>query len=234
MPPTPDVGRDLSRQVATGDVTGYSLTIEAAAEFYARAGHPRTFRTIQRYCATGHLDSIKVATALGDKYFIDPQSLTRHIAEIEEMSHLAVAANRDLSRPVATDVVIETMGDGARHTATNDDMSPPVAPQPPIENSESDARHTATTPTNVSPPVARESENVSRLVAGLEREVERMLDDRTFLRNQIATKDKQIEALLERDRETNILVRGLQQMLGPLLSPARREHDERQDHRDVM
>lgn len=215
MPPSPDVGRDLSRLAATGDDNRYSMTIEQAAEHYARAGHPRTLRTVQRYCASGHLESIKVATALGDKYFIEPQSLERHIAEIEEMSRLTVAAGRDLSRHVATDVAAQSTGDRERQAATDDDVSPPVAPQPTM-------RQATTTGAAVSPSVVPEQESMSRLVAGLEREVERALEDRAFLRDQIATKDKQIDALLERDRETNILVRGLQQMLGPLLNPARR------------
>ena len=52
----------------------------------------------------------------------------------------------------------------------------------------------------------------------LEAEVDRLKDDITFLRQQITTKDDQIASLLERDKETNFLVRGLQQMLTPLLS----------------
>ena len=48
-------------------------------------------------------------------------------------------------------------------------------------------------------------------------------DDRDFLREQINRKDRTIEALIERDRETNILVRGLQEMLTPLLGGRRRD-----------
>ena len=49
------------------------------------------------------------------------------------------------------------------------------------------------------------------------------VDERDFLREQIDRKDRTIDALIERDRETNFLVRGLQEMLSPLLGPARRE-----------
>jgi hypothetical protein len=35
--------------------------------------------------------------------------------------------------------------------------------------------------------------------------------------DEIKIKNEQITALLERDRETNVIVRGLQTMLGPLL-----------------
>jgi hypothetical protein len=47
--------------------------------------------------------------------------------------------------------------------------------------------------------------------------VERLEGDNEFLRGQIAVKDTTIAALLERDRETNILVGQLQRMLAPLL-----------------
>ena len=69
----------------------------------------------------------------------------------------------------------------------------------------------------MSRPVATDDSDSSRHVAQLEKDIERLSEDKSFLRQQIATKDEQIAALLERDRETNILVRGLQQMLSPLL-----------------
>ena len=50
-------------------------------------------------------------------------------------------------------------------------------------------------------------------------------DERDFLREQINRKDRTIEALIERDRETNFLVRGLQEMLTPLLGGARRRDE---------
>ena len=46
---------DLSRPVATSDDSDFTLTIDDALERYARAGLPRTPRSIQRYCAKGHL-----------------------------------------------------------------------------------------------------------------------------------------------------------------------------------
>jgi hypothetical protein len=91
---------DPSRQAATSP-DQYTLTIEEAAVRYEHAGHPRTIRTVQRYCANGHLDSLRQETAFGDKYKITPESVARHIAQIAE---LASTTERDLSRPAATDV----------------------------------------------------------------------------------------------------------------------------------
>jgi hypothetical protein len=58
--------------------------------------------------------------------------------------------------------------------------------------------------------------------------VERLQDDREFLREQMKVKDGQIASLLERDRETNILIRGLQEMLTPLLGGPRHESPNRE------
>jgi len=44
--------------------------------------------------------------------------------------------------------------------------------------------------------------------------VSRLEDENVFLRKQVAVKDDQIGALLERDRETNLLINGLQRLLG--------------------
>ena len=216
---------DTSGQVATGRDTVYTLTIDEAAALYARAGHPRTPRSVQRYCASGHLDSIKEATTLGDKYFIEPDSVARHIAQIEELIALDNRApSRDLSRPVATQEIPQTTGDEARHPGAPDAVtSPSVA-----------AAHDALSsdpPVNDSPrQVATEESDTSRYVVQLEREVERANDDRDFLREQIKTKDVQIAALLERDHETNILVGSLQRMLAPLLGSPHRQQRNDDEH----
>lgn len=233
MPPG-DHTSDASRPVATSRDSRYSLTIEDAADLYEKSGHPRTLRTIQRYCASGHLDSIKVATTLGDKYFIDPASLSRHVAQIEELAQVDFhATGRDLSRPAATEEIQDSTGDIPRHDhATGHDMSPPVAASTHTETAQpmddivrqgttndDKPRHVEANDDPMSPPAASDTLDVSRYVAGLEREVERLLEDRQFDRDQIRTKDKQIESLLERDRETNYLIRGLQDMIPRLAGP---------------
>ena len=82
---------DPSRQAATSP-DQFTLTIEEAAARYEHAGHPRTLRSIQRYCAKGHLDCLRQETPFGDKYLITPESVARHIAQIAE---LASATSRD-------------------------------------------------------------------------------------------------------------------------------------------
>jgi hypothetical protein len=100
---------DQSRPVATTPDSDFTLTIEEAVERYARAGLPRTPRSIQRYCAKGHLDCRRIETQFGEKYLISPASLDKHIAYIEEVR--LVATSRDESRHAATAVAPEDSHD---------------------------------------------------------------------------------------------------------------------------
>ncbi|MGA8610796.1 MAG: hypothetical protein WB760_03590 [Xanthobacteraceae bacterium] len=127
---------DLSRPVATSDDSDFTLTIDDALERYARAGLPRTPRSIQRYCAKGHLQCRLIETEFGEKYLIAPASVDKHIAYIEEVRSAATspdlsrhaATSRDRSRPVATAVVPEEGPDKPRQEAPTDtDLSRPVA-----------------------------------------------------------------------------------------------------------
>ena len=91
---------DMSRLGSTTP-DEYTLTIEEAASRYEHAGHPRTTRSVQRYCAKGHLDCLRQETTFGDKYRITPASVARHIAQIEELSS---STDRGMPRPVPTPV----------------------------------------------------------------------------------------------------------------------------------
>jgi hypothetical protein len=58
--------RNDRRPVATSPDSDFTLTIDEALEQYARAGLPRTPRSIQRYCAKGHLDCRRMETPFGE------------------------------------------------------------------------------------------------------------------------------------------------------------------------
>jgi hypothetical protein len=117
---------DKSRPVATSPDSEFTLTIDEALEHYSRAGLPRTPRSVQRYCAKGHLDCRRIETQFGEKYLISPTSVDKHIAYIEEVR--PVATSRDVPRQVATTVVAEERHDEPRQpAATSPDQSRPVA-----------------------------------------------------------------------------------------------------------
>jgi hypothetical protein len=77
---------DMSRPPPDNEFT---LTIDEALEQYARAGLPRTPRSIQRYCAKGHLDCRRMETPFGEKYMISPASVAKHIVYIDEARQLS-------------------------------------------------------------------------------------------------------------------------------------------------
>ena len=198
---------DTSRLAATGSDTDYILSLEEVSDRYAKAGHPRTLRSLQRYCVNGHLDAQKIATATGDKFLVTPLSVARHTAQIEELTGLEfVASGRDAPRHVATPVPPEESAVEDRASSTTGDDIPR---QPPTGSDNTPQETPATG-------------DQSRYVARLEREVEQAKDERDFLREQIDRKDRTIDSLLERDRETNFLIRGLQELI-PRLGMARSE-----------
>ena len=178
----------MSRPVATGGDTDYTLSLDDVAARYSAAGHPRTLRTLQRYCASGHLDSQKIATVTGDKYLVTPQSVDRHIAQIKELGAIdAVATGRDASRQAAT----------GRDNATE-----PQKPSP----------EGATGP-DMPRQVATEAGDSPRYVAQLEKRIEEKDTFIGLLRDELAHRNEEIVRRNERERETNILIRGLQNLV---------------------
>lgn len=214
---------DLSRQGATTPDSEYTLTVDEALARYEHAGHPRTPRSIQRFCAKGHLDCRRIETPFGEKYLISPDSIAKHIAYIEEVR--PTATGLDVSRQVGTDERQEIVGDMLRHVPpTSHDLSrqepTPVAAENQVEPERrpqapgpDESRHVATVP-----------DITDRYIGRLEGEV-------AFLREELTTKNAQIKELTERSRETNILIGGLQRLLAPMLGspdPHRQKNDEQQ------
>src|ERR1700704_1802528 len=107
---------DMSRPVATSADSDFTLTIDEALEQYARAGLPRTPRSLQRYCAKGHLDCRRMETPFGEKYMISPASVAKHIAYIEEVRPVATCRDRKPKDPATT-------ADRSRHVATTSDIA---------------------------------------------------------------------------------------------------------------
>ena len=141
---------DLSRQDATSPDNEYSLSIEDAAVLYERAGLRRTPRTIQRYCAIGHLVSRRLETPFGaEKYLITPASVAVHIAYLKEVH--SAASGRDLSRHDAADVAVQHGGDEPRQSiSTGLDLSRRVATHVVEENKDDKRRQPEATERDVS------------------------------------------------------------------------------------
>ena len=199
----PDEPRHEAHDIARPSATQYSLSLEEVSRRFDEAGLARDIRTLQRYCAAGRLDSIKEMTASGLTYFVDPVSVDRAIVQLAQLHNLTDQVRHsptsgDASHSVAQESEPSKVTDTPRASAVGRDS----------ETNNVDAipeRHSASEP------------DMSGVVAGLERENSLLREQKDFYRSQVEVKDTQIAALLERDKETNYLVRGLQTMLAPLL-----------------
>ncbi len=120
------IGTDPSRPVATTPDSDFTLTIEDAALLYERAGHPRTLRSIQRYCAKGHLEYRRVETSFAEKFLINPDSVMKHIAYI--VVEPPVATGRDRSPLVATEVVASEDKESENHEPSVESVYKPRQP----------------------------------------------------------------------------------------------------------
>jgi len=200
---------DLSRQGATTPDSEYTLTIDEALQRYDHAGHPRTARSVQRYCALGHLECRRMETPFGEKYLISPASVAKHIAYIEEVR--PTATGHDMSRQIGTEISKENYDDRPRQEATSSrDMSRLDATQEIDRSLDEPEREAPATSLDTPRRVATDINLSERYIARLESENE-------FLREEARTKNAQIKELTERSRETNVLIGGLQRLLAPML-----------------
>ena len=204
----PDEPRHDAPDTARPTATEYPLSLDDVSRLFNEAGLPRNVRTLQRYCAAGRLDCIKEETATGLAYFVDPVSVERAIKQLAQLHGLTdevrhSAASEEMPHTVARDAEPSPTPDTPRPSAADRDKNAEIIPERPS---------------------APEPDR-SGLVAVLERENASLREQGEFFRHQIVVKDTQIAALLERDKETNYLVRGLQTMLAPLLGRGSREED---------
>jgi len=106
---------DMSRQL---DPNKYTLTVEEASRIFSDAGVPRSPRTIDRYCKSGHLVCMKIETDRNEKYLITEDSVTERITELQQVAPTGhVQTEHDTSRHV------ETQQDMSRHDATHQQLS---------------------------------------------------------------------------------------------------------------
>jgi hypothetical protein len=119
---TPEPPRTVATSRERSQDRQYTLSVEQVAELYDRAGHPRTPRAIQKYCALSKLDCHKVETETGEKYLVAAYSVDRHIAYINEVR--TVANGRDQTRMGATVRLLQNKDAPAPSPAANSTKQP--------------------------------------------------------------------------------------------------------------
>ena len=203
----PDAERQQQPDTPRPTATQFSLTLDETAQRFEAAGLPRNIRSLQRYCAAGRLDCIKEETVTGLAYFVDPASVEKAITQLAQLHGIT---------------------DEVRRSASSSDMShidaPAVEPKASIDQPRESAAERDSTGEVITERPTPPEPDLSRFVAHLENENAMLREQNVFLRDQVGVKDTQIAALLERDKETNYLVRGLQTMLAPLLGRGAEAH----------
>jgi hypothetical protein len=101
-----NTGQDMSRQEF--DPSKYTLDAEEASRLFLDAGVPRSPRTIDRYCKSGHLVCMKIDTERNEKYLITSESVAARIKELQQ---------------VIPSGHVETQPDMSRHDESRPDMS---------------------------------------------------------------------------------------------------------------
>jgi hypothetical protein len=196
-------------------------TDRSLAEEYRKLGTPGQVR-----------QKVELANTLLEKGLDGPTAVQD--ADIAESVKSAMSKAGQPSNPES---VKEVIARGVSAGSSVGHQWPPI-----ISLSEANGHFFKTGSAELSPPFRQELEPSIPLAANSTEQPRtdatvRAPDDRyvgllekenELLRGQLTAKDKTIEALLERDRETNHLVAGLQKMLTPLLGRSDQSRNETQ------
>ncbi len=180
------------------------LDVEQAAELLKERGISRTIRTIQKMCKRGDLNARLVPTENGVRYIISDLS----IDEFVERHNEKLPSGGFEPKAINDDVVVEQ------------NSNPTNVGNEPIEVN----APTSQTEQNPAPHLKEIIELKDQHIAMLQSQVE-------TANTQIAVKDEQIGAMLERDHETNVLIQNLQNLVA--LPEGRSTQNERTGSIDV-
>jgi hypothetical protein len=203
------------------DVFAPWLTVGEAVAYCQEHGLSRTQKTVRKWAQLAHHAGGQGDVAVrhqdtenGFRWLIERSSLDVKIAQ--EKEYEARKADAALNDPEA-----EPVGPGA-------DMLLPVRTGAQAETKDdlnTEPVHTGvhpSEPVRTDEPVSPREERSGEMIGFLKNQIDEK--DR-----QLRTKDEQIAAMLERDRETNVLIRGLQNILA-LGAPSDRHTDREGDN----
>jgi hypothetical protein len=171
----------------------YSVSVDEIRLLLFENGIEKSKDTIQRYCREGRLDAVKLG--LLRRYFATPLSVERLLEYLRTDAVEVDAAELDAA--ASTDMQVHKGADGT----VEPELQLHAAAEPNKPTPEPDPHEAA--PTRMQ---AHEAEYSDGMVDFLKGQIN-VKDE------QIKVKDSQITAMLERDRETNFLIRELQTQL---------------------
>jgi hypothetical protein len=200
----PNIGTDT-------DTSGQWLTVPQATMLCGQAGLPRTIKTIRRWAqrSSENPDQPEIIAQKQDmengfRWLIERNSLEVKIAQ--EMEFDRRATEGQVRTHENTSTTGADMGTG--------DLPQEAAPD------------TSTHVDDLSGQGRADTAQPSRL------EADSSIVE--FLKKQIEVKDRQIESLMDRDRETNVLLQGLQSSLSGVVNALPRRIEVRSERQDAQ
>jgi hypothetical protein len=184
-----------SRLQHAGDRARHTITVKEVWQLLFDAGVPRSERRIKYFCQNGTLDAGYLPSPTGDQWYVNPSSVPGLISELKQFE--------------------EQQRSRKQHAAAASD-----SPEKPL-NTNSDAagssmRQPAATDLQNKDPKPAEG-MMQHAVAGYVSQLEKRIEEKDMvigmLRDQLTVKDQQISRHSERERETNLLIRGLQNLV---------------------
>jgi hypothetical protein len=178
----------------------YTLDVHQAQALFDGAQLPRSLRSIARYCQTSRLDAVTVDGPNGPEWRISEASVTRAIDELKRVFSMSDTASHGEPWPAMSDLKNKD-----QITKTDPATSPP----------QSDT--------------VGQGSGGERYIEQLEKRIEEKDDVIGMLRGELAQRNDELVRRNERERETNILIRGLQNLVLQLQPGRSRSADVLQD-----
>lgn len=195
--PRPDAPHRDAAAVDMVEELRHSLSLDQVGNIYAERGFPRSQRSLQRFCASGHLDCTKVATTTGDRYLVAPYSVDRHLTQLAQLAATEAATRPAVSRQFATPVALQN------------------ADAPNHDDSRHDDRQPATS-ADMTPPGADERRDTSHLVDQLEKRIDEKNDEIKFLREELEDRRNQIRGMKSIIDGQNTLLEAINRSTAPV------------------
>ena len=178
----------------------FTLDVHQTQALFDAAKLPRSLRSITRYCQTNRLDAVTVDGPNGPEWRISEASVTRAIDELKRVFSMSDTASHGEPWPAMSDL-------------KNKDKIGQT--DPATSRTESDT--------------VGQGSGGGRYIEQLEKRIEEKDDVIDMLRGELAQRNDELVRRNERERETNILIRGLQNLVLQLQPGRSRSADVLQD-----
>ena len=167
----------------------YTLNVRQVQALFDAAQLPRSVRSITRYCESQRLDGIKIDGPSGPEWKVSEASVRRATDELQRVHSVSDIAGHGEPEPGMTD--LEKRASETSPHSDNDRRSPPVTDS-----------------------VRQVGEGESALyLQQLEKRIEEKDEVIGMLRGELVHRNEEIVRRNKRERETNILIRGLQNLV---------------------